>query len=58
MAKKKVKAQNKYGKNDIIKSNKFAEYVDVLHVILEDDKLYSVDEVKSLIEKFLKGKVK
>ncbi len=55
--KEKTEIENKYLKNELLKSNKFSNKVDILNVILKDDKTYSIEEVNSLIYKFLKGKV-
>ncbi len=57
MPKKITKEPYKYLKSELLKSNQLMEYVDVLTVILEDDKSYSIKETKSLIEKFLKAEV-
>ncbi len=48
----------KYTKAQIIKSAKYSNRRDVLSVLLQDDKEYSLDEVDTLINKFMKGKVK
>lgn len=47
----------KFTKKELIKSEKFTDYVDVLQVILEHNKNYSVEETEKLINKFLKGRV-
>lgn len=48
----------KYAKIDILKSKKFVGRKDVLTVILNNEKQYTIDEVEKLIDSFMKGKVK
>lgn len=51
-------AEAKYSKIDILKSKKFVGRKDVLTVILNNEKQYTIDEVEKLIDSFMKGKVK
>lgn len=51
-------AEVKYAKIDILKSKKFIGRKDVLTVILNDEKQYTIDEVEKLIDSFMKGRVK
>lgn len=48
----------KFSKEQFVKSKKFSGQQDLLNTILEDDKQYTLDEVVSMVEKYLKGKVK
>ena len=48
----------KFSKEQLVKSKKFSGKQDLLNTILEDDKQYTLDEVVSMVEKYLKGKVK
>ena len=47
-----------FTKEQILASNKYANRRDVLGAILSDDKTYTFEKVDSLLEKFMKGKVK
>ncbi len=47
----------KFSKDELVNSNKFVDYVDVLNAILEDEKTYTIEETENIIDKFLKGKV-
>ena len=48
----------KFSKEQLVNSKKFSGKQDLLNTILEDDKQYTLDEVVSMVEKYLKGKVK
>lgn len=50
-------AVSKYSKEQIIESKKFKSRVDVLKVILDESKTYTIAEVENEINKFMKGKV-
>lgn len=47
----------KYSKDDILNSKTLDLNKDVLFVILEDDKEYSIDDVKKLVDEFYKKEV-
>ncbi len=47
-----------FTKAQLLKSKKYSERVDLLNVLLEDDKSYTSKEVEKLIDDFMKGKVK
>lgn len=49
--------EKKFSKERIIKDGKFKEYTDIVSVVLEDGKKYSLTEVQAEIDKFLKRKV-
>lgn len=51
-------AQPVYGKAQLLRADKYANRRDMLSVLLEDDRKYTVDEVDRLIRDFLKRKVK
>ncbi len=48
---------SKFSKQQIIESKKFRSRVDVLNVILDENKQYTLEEVEKEINKFMKGKV-
>lgn len=47
-----------FSKEAIINSKTFRQSQDALNVLLDDEKKYSIDEVKKLLNDFMKGKVK
>lgn len=55
-AEKKVdlKVENKFSKEQLIGAKRYIESVDILNVVLEDDKLYSFNDVDKLVSDFLK----
>lgn len=57
-AAKQVEVKATYSKDDILKSKKFASRKDVLNVVLDNEKQYTIDEIEKLIDGFMKGKVK
>ena len=64
MAKTKVKTQTQtqkaavsYPKEALLFSNEFKHYKDLMMVVLEDDKTYTKDEVRVLLENTLNRKV-
>lgn len=46
-----------FTKRAFLKSEYYRGKQDVLNALLDDDKMYTIDEVNNLIETFLKGKV-
>lgn len=58
-AEKKVenKAENTYTKDQIILSEKYAKRRDLVNALLDDDKEYTLEEVDTMMDKFLKGRV-
>lgn len=48
----------KFSKEQLVKSKKFSGQQDLLNTILKADKQYTLEEVVSKVEKYLKGKVK
>lgn len=53
-----VKELPKFTKSQIVGSQKYERFKDFLNGNLEDDKMYSMQDVDSLLEKFMKGMVK
>lgn len=49
--------EEKYTKNQIVKSKTFINNKDLLNAILKDDKSYSKQEINKIIENYKKGKV-
>ncbi len=49
--------ENVYTKEQIMKSKKYKNRVDLLGAILSDSKQYTLQEVESEIDKFMKRKV-
>jgi hypothetical protein len=61
MATKKVKEEKQetaFSKEQILASSKYANRRDVLGAILSNDGSYTFEKVDSLLDKFMKGKVK
>lgn len=54
----KVKKQTEYSKEQLLMSAKYKNRQDLLNVLLEDGKYYSINTVDKMIENFMKGKVK
>lgn len=50
------KAVTKFAKEQIVSSKKYVEDADIVKALLEENKVYTVEEVDSIIEKFKKGK--
>lgn len=44
----------RYTKNRLVKSVRYAKYRDILEVTLEEDKIYSSEEVENIIKEFPK----
>lgn len=51
-------AAPKFSKERLVRSDRFAKRRDLLSALLNDDKLYSIEEVEAAIEHYMKGKVK
>lgn len=47
----------KFSKSQILRSDKFMAYSDIISVCLQDDELISVHDLSARIDSFLKGKV-
>ncbi len=52
-----AKSEAVFSKTQLVKSALFKKHADLLNTALESDKNYSVEQVKEVIEKFMKGKV-
>ena len=59
MAEKKIetKQESKFSKEQILASKKYVNRRDALGAILADEKQYTFEQVDSLLDKFMKGKV-
>ncbi|MBQ7295990.1 MAG: hypothetical protein IJW86_07330 [Clostridia bacterium] len=55
---KEAAAETKYSKQQFISSKKYAGLRYALEAILEDGKTYTITEVDTLLDRFMKGKVK
>ncbi len=49
--------QATHNKEQLAGSKRYANRRDLIRVLLEEDKAYTLDEVDSLIETYMKGKV-
>ena len=49
--------EDTYSKEQIVKSRRFANYVDLLNATLKDDKKYTLSQVQNTIINYMKGKV-
>ena len=49
--------EEKYTKNQIVKSKTFIDNKDLLNAVLKEDKSYSKKEINEIIENYKKGKV-
>lgn len=47
-----------FSKSQILKAKKYRPYVDVLAVVLSEGKMYTAEEIQSLLSDFLKQPVK
>lgn len=54
----KTKKEPKFTKEQLIKSKMYRHQIDILKVVLEENKTYSISETDKLINDFLKRKVK
>jgi len=52
-----VKEVNKFSKKQILSSKRFKDRIDAVGAILEDDKVYSIEEVENLYKEFMEGEV-
>lgn len=51
------KEEVKFTKEQILKSKKFKNRVDLIRVILQDNESYTLEEVQKEIDKFMKRRV-
>lgn len=58
MSKVKKKTDITFSKEQLIKSSKYKHSIDLVSVLLEDGKRYSLEEVNKMIDKYMKGSVK
>ena len=57
-AEKKEVKENKFSKEQLLKSQKYKDERDLINALLKEDKKYSLSDVDKLIDDFMKGKVK
>ena len=55
--KPKKKTENKFTKSQVLASKKFTNK-DLINAILEDDRMYTLKQVETIINDYLKRKVK
>jgi hypothetical protein len=48
---------NKFTKEQLVQSKRYIDRTDLLNVLLQTDRSYSLEEVDGLIDDFMKGKV-
>lgn len=53
----KTVSEDKFSKEQIVKSKKFQNNVDLLNAVLKENKKYTLKEVNEIIKNFKKGKV-
>ena len=51
------KVEDTYSKEQIVKSKRFANYVDLLNATLKNNKKYTLNQVEEIIINYMKGKV-
>lgn len=51
-------AERKFSKDQIVRAAKYRNRRDLVTALLDDGKQYTINEVDSLIDNFMKGKVK
>lgn len=57
-SKKEIKnTEDKFSKEQIVKSKRFRNNIDLLNAILKENKKYTLKEVEEIIKNFMKGKV-
>lgn len=49
--------EDTYSKEQIVKSKRFANYVDLLNATLKNNKKYTINQVEEIIINYMKGKV-
>ena len=49
--------EDTYSKEQIVKSKRFANYVDLLNATLKNNKKYTLNQVEEIIINYMKGKV-
>ena len=51
------KVEDTYSKEQIVKSKRFVNYVDLLNATLKNNKKYTLNQVEEIIINYMKGKV-
>jgi hypothetical protein len=55
--KEELSEKNKFTKEQVVQSKRYVDKIDLLNVLLQTDKSYSLEEVDDLMNNFMKGKV-
>jgi hypothetical protein len=55
--KEELSEKNKFTKEQVVQSKRYVDRIDLLNVLLQTDKSYSLEEVDDLMNNFMKGKV-
>jgi hypothetical protein len=55
--KEEINEKNKFTKEQLVQSKRYMDRIDLLNVLLQTDKSYSLEEVDDLMNNFMKGKV-
>lgn len=50
--------ENKFSKNQLLKSKRFADRRDVLNALLSGDREYTITEAEKIIKQYMRGEVK
>lgn len=50
--------ENKFSKNQLLKSKRFTDRRDILNALLTDDKEYTITETEEIIKSYMEGEVK
>lgn len=58
LSKSKVEKEKKFSKEIIVPAKKYSDHCDLTNILLKDGQEYTLQEVNSLINEFLKRKVK
>lgn len=53
-----VESTQKYGKEELLKADRYRGKADLIEALLKPDASYTIKEVDNIMDKFLKGKVK
>lgn len=53
-----MEVEKKFSKEQIVSSDKYCKYRDLVNALLDDEKKYTFETVDNLIEKYMKGQVK
>lgn len=51
-------SENKFTKDQIVNSKQFSDKRDIVDALLSNDKTYTINNVKNMIENYMKGQIK